>query len=234
MPSFVVVPARPDDIEAIARLQFESCSTNPGFRTIFPKGASPAAVQHVVSMMEKDMDEDQTAHFMIVKDGLTGEVVSYAIWNFITPRKEEEIEAEMLKDAFPWPEDANAEAGNTMMHNTIRKKHEVLAKWFGMGSPYACMLGLIIQRHSSLTRTDLSVIGTSAKHRKQGAASLLVKWGTERADDYNLPSYLEASKAGYNLYRKYGFAEVDNLAIEISRWGGEDFVDFCMIRPAKS
>ena len=77
-------------------------------------------------------------------------------------------------------------------------------------------------------------MGTNAKFQKQGAASLLLKWGTERADDNNLPAYLEGTKSGYNVYRKYGFEEVDNLSIEISPWGGEDFLNYCMIRPTKS
>jgi GNAT superfamily N-acetyltransferase len=81
---------------------------------------------------------------------------------------------------------------------------------------------------------DLGAMGTSAKYRGQGAASLLLKWGIERADDFDLPAYVEATKAAYRVYTKHGFEEVDNLNIEISQWGGEDFFNYCMIRPAKS
>lgn len=139
MPPFVVVPARPDDIEVIARLQFEACADDPGFQTIFPKGGTPRSVQHAVLQLEEQMNEDTTAHFMIVKDGMTGEVASFAIWHFCPARGQEEIEAEMLKDDFgPWPLEANIQAANKLVHNASRKRYEVVEKWFGAGAGHAC------------------------------------------------------------------------------------------------
>ncbi|RMZ77359.1 hypothetical protein DV737_g4411, partial [Chaetothyriales sp. CBS 132003] len=218
MPAFVVVPATPDDLGAIARVQFEAFGGDAGFQTIFPHGATPAALQYAVAGMENDMENDATAHVMLVKDGMTGEIASYAQWHFFPPRRQEQIDREMLLDTFPWPEDANAEAGNKLVRNATRKRHQVVAQWLGWGSPYAY----------------LSVVGTAPRARGQGAASLLLKWGTERADDYNLPAYLEATKSGHSVYRKYGFDQVDHLPIEISQWGGQDFVNSCMIRPARA
>ena len=139
MPAFVVVPATPDDLQQIARLQFEACSTDTGFQTIFPKGATSTSIQHAIQVMEDEMEKDQTVHYMTVKDGMTGDITSYAIWNFIPAKSPDAIDAEILKDNFPWPPDANAEAGNRLVHNATRKKYEVVAKWFGTGRPFACM-----------------------------------------------------------------------------------------------
>jgi hypothetical protein len=139
MPALVVVPARPDDLPAIARLQFEACGEDAGFKTIFPKGPSPTSVQFAVTSMEDDMDNDPSAHFMMVRDGMNGDIVSFAVWYFHKAKSQDAIDAEMLKDEFPWPADANAGAGNKLQHNSVRKKHEVVGKWFGPGSPFACM-----------------------------------------------------------------------------------------------
>lgn len=37
---------------------------------------------------------------------------------------------------------------------------------------------------------------------------MLVKWGTDIADEAGIDCYLEASPAGYQLYRKNGFEDV--------------------------
>ena len=37
---------------------------------------------------------------------------------------------------------------------------------------------------------------------------MLVQWGTDIADEAGLRCYLEASPAGYHLYRKKGFKDV--------------------------
>ncbi|RMZ88654.1 hypothetical protein DV736_g4113, partial [Chaetothyriales sp. CBS 134916] len=218
MAALVVVPATPDDVGAIGRLQFEACANDAGFQTIFPQGATAASLQYVITSMENGMDHDLTAHLMLVKDSMTGEIASYAQWHFLPPRSQEDVDQELLVDTFPWPGDANAEAGNMLVRNATRKKHEVVGKWFSSGSPFAY----------------LSVVGTAPKYRSQGAASLLVKWGTDRADDYNLPAYLEASQSGYSVYQKYGFEEVDHLTVQISQWGGQNFVNYCMIRPSRA
>ena len=83
-------------------------------------------------------------------------------------------------------------------------------------------------------RTDLSALGTKPKYQKQGVGSLLVQQGCERADDYNIPAYLEGTADGKGLYMKHGFEEVDQFKLELSPWKEGDFSNVCMIRPAKS
>jgi hypothetical protein len=61
-----------------------------------------------------------------------------------------------------------------------------------------------------------------------------MKHGCERADDYNLPAYLEATADGKDLYMKYGFEEVEKFILELAPWREGDFFNVCMVRPAKS
>jgi hypothetical protein len=143
MPAFVAIPASPEDLEAIARAQYEACASDPGFSVIFPKGATAEALQQTVARMEDEMDEDPTSLFMIAKDAMSGEVAAYAVWHFFPLRSHEQIEREMLTDKFPLPADANIEAGNKLIHLSIRKRHEVVAKHIGTGLPYACTSSLI-------------------------------------------------------------------------------------------
>lgn len=138
MPAFVVLPALPSDLEAVARVQFAACASDHGFPIIFPKGASLASISHFVQSYEQDMENDPTCHIMVVKDALSGEVASFAIWHFYPPRSQEDIEKEMLMLDFPLPDDANKELGNRLCHNSIRKHHEVVISTIGTNTPYAC------------------------------------------------------------------------------------------------
>lgn len=63
---------------------------------------------------------------------------------------------------------------------------------------------------------------------------MLVQWGADIADEAGLCCYLEASAAGCHLYRKKGFEDVDDIVLDLSRYGGRGHSrHVCMIRPAK-
>lgn len=138
MPAFVLVPASPSDLEAVARVQFASCAADAGFRVIFPKGSTSTAITHFIQSYENDMDNDPSYHIMLVKEAMTGELVSFAIWHFFPPRSGDDIEQEMLLDDFPLPDDANKEVGCRLIRNSIRKRHELATAFIGVGRPYAC------------------------------------------------------------------------------------------------
>lgn len=84
-----------------------------------------------------------------------------------------------------------------------------------------------------LHHTDLAAVGTNPKYQKQGAASMLVAWGCERADDNHLPTYVEATPIAQGVYTRHGFVKVDQLRMSLDKWKQGDFCNACMIRPAK-
>lgn len=67
---------------------------------------------------------------------------------------------------------------------------------------------------------DLSILACNPTRQRLGVGAALVKWGTDLADNLGLPCRLEASPVGYNLYRKFGFEDVDVLDVKITEtWG---------------
>lgn len=80
----------------------------------------------------------------------------------------------------------------------------------------------------------LHILSTRPEQRRRGAGEMLVRWGTQRADEKGLMCYLEGSVEGYRLYRRCGFEDVEALEWEGEEWGGEGVCRFvCMIRPAR-
>lgn len=149
MPAFVLLPASPSDLESIAQLQFEAFANDHGFPVIFPKGATLSSITHLVYSYENDMENDPTCFIMIVKEAMSGEIVSYAVWHFYPPRSQDEIDMEMLVENIPLPMDANQELGNRLIRESTRKRHEVVAAAIGPPQkPYACEYLLVTPKVS--------------------------------------------------------------------------------------
>ena len=214
MPSLALVPASPSDLEALVRLEFEACAEDHGFPYIFPKGPTMNSVTHFVNTYQKDMEEDPTCHFMIVKDAMTGDVASFAIWHFYPPKSQDDFDQESTVSDLPLPSDANRELGERCIRNSIRKRHAVVTSTIGIDKPYAF----------------LAALGTSPKYQRRGAASLLLKWGLERCDDRDLAVYVESAPPALQLYKKYGFEEVSDLKLELAPWREGKFINKCMVR----
>lgn len=54
---------------------------------------------------------------------------------------------------------------------------------------------------------------------RRGAGGMLLKWGTDKADELGLPVYLESSPEGHNLYLKYGFQDMELHELDLSEFG---------------
>lgn len=46
---------------------------------------------------------------------------------------------------------------------------------------------------------------TLAEHRRRGANTLMMEWGTRKADELGLETWLEASPLGSMIYTRHGF-----------------------------
>lgn len=51
------------------------------------------------------------------------------------------------------------------------------------------------------------MLATRPEHKRRGAGSMLVQWGCDIADKDGVPAYIDASKAGAPLYKKFGFED---------------------------
>lgn len=73
----------------------------------------------------------------------------------------------------------------------------------------------------TLRPPDLMILVTTPAHRRRGAASLLVEWGTQRSDEHGLKCVLMASEAGLGVYLKHGFKVVREVEMDLRPYGVE-------------
>ena len=53
--------------------------------------------------------------------------------------------------------------------------------------------------------------GTHSEHRRRGAGLMMMKWGLDKADALGLDAFVEATEAGYEMYKAAGFITVDGF-----------------------
>jgi GNAT superfamily N-acetyltransferase len=71
-----------------------------------------------------------------------------------------------------------------------------------------------------LTLVDLHMLHTDPKEGGRGAGRALLQWGMQKADDLELPIYLESSPSAHGFYKKFGFEDVEILELDLGLYGG--------------
>jgi len=124
---------------------------------------------------------DPTSHWIYVTDEETGEVIAAAQWN-VHP---EGHFAKASDDVKPYwmPEGTTKDVASQLLHQFFSLRRERMNE----------------------SHLLISFCFTHSKHRRRGAAALLMEWGTRKADELGLPAYVEATDNGRELYKQYGF-----------------------------
>ncbi|KAJ1555604.1 hypothetical protein HK405_015767 [Cladochytrium tenue] len=94
----------------------------------------------------------------------------------------------------------------------------------GDGGVREYFFGALKRKRSEWTKDDpalfLEIIAANPHYQRSGAASAILSWGTKLADGLGLPTFLEATAAGYPLYLRYGYEPVDVLDFNVTeKWG---------------
>jgi GNAT superfamily N-acetyltransferase len=80
-------------------------------------------------------------------------------------------------------------------------------------------------------RVGLHVLVTDPEHDRRGAGTMLINWGTEKADNAQLPCYLEATTIGRPLYARCLFQPRHEEAFDLRNYGSQGIdVSTIMIR----
>ncbi len=70
----------------------------------------------------------------------------------------------------------------------------------------------------SLLRVVLNILFTVPTYQRHGCGAMMVKWGTELADQLSVPAWVEGSPAGWRLYDTHGFEELEKIVKKTRKW----------------
>ncbi|KAI7195661.1 hypothetical protein D0869_01503 [Hortaea werneckii] len=66
---------------------------------------------------------------------------------------------------------------------------------------------------------NLSILVTHPHHQGRGAASMLVRWGCEKADERDMIAALMATKAGVGVYLRHDFQVLNETVLDLRPYG---------------
>jgi GNAT superfamily N-acetyltransferase len=81
------------------------------------------------------------------------------------------------------------------------------------------------------------MLSTHPEHQRRGAGSMLVKWGTDIADNLGLKAFVQASRLGKHLYESHGFVDKEGwITVPVSEKHSSkpEVAWFNLERPAKA
>ena len=215
------------DMPRIADI-YLNATARPWLETLAPNGISPASRNIMIENNRKDLCNSHCAFMKVVDTDLGNEVIAFAKW-FIYRKERPKSEWDRT-DSREWGPDWNLEALQEFFGQLGAKKRKHVA-----GMPHCCKQRTTLVDEDQLAYfSALFLLDTHPNHQRRGAGTMLVQWGANVADEAGLCCYLEGTSAGYSLYQKMGFKDVDVVDIDMGRWGKEGiYRHVCMIRPAK-
>ncbi|PMD62255.1 uncharacterized protein K444DRAFT_524117 [Hyaloscypha bicolor E] len=211
--SLLLLQAEPSDALEILEMHI-AAFTDPyeqGFFLQFPKEEErDKGVKRMVDWWLGD----PTATYMKVIDSKTGKIISAAKWHI---RKEPPTEVQKSQKLhFDWlPNEDLNDWGEEVYHSLSQGQ---LAR-----SKDGCCI--------------IDMLSTHPEHQRRGAGSMLVKWGTDIADNLGLKAFVQASRLGKHLYESHGFVDKEGwITVPVSEKhrNKPEVAWFNLERPAKA
>lgn len=209
-------PATPADVPDLAAIYFSAFHDNPVAMACFP-ASSPACRDHIAASFTEEM-ADPRAHWLVVTDPDAPESpdqpIACAKW--VRPAAaaavaagEPNVHPPPAIDA--WPKEGDPAFADRFFGGINRRHAEIMA---------------------DVPHYYLELIVCRTEHQGKGAASPLLRWGCERADEDGLLAFLEAVPAARPVYERYGFRALDRL--EVAAPGGGVVTQVFMLREGRA
>ncbi|KAI3399569.1 hypothetical protein diail_6208 [Diaporthe ilicicola] len=204
--------ATPDDAGTIAKIHFEAFGPGVMNRLMYPDGVSESARANFAgSIFPPPGETDPSVEVIVMVAELLPEggeadgaqdpvVVAFAKWKLVKeaqPREKWEGHYEMSDEEL-------GVGSNAAVYNAfIGGMHEMRQRWM-KGDP--CL--------------HLGILAATPTRSRLGAGTALLQWGCDLADREHKTAWLEASPAGYSLYRRFGFEDVEVQDLKVTeKWG---------------
>jgi GNAT superfamily N-acetyltransferase len=190
-----------DDFPGMARVE-KAAFANSQFLTLMwpPSPTTPENFANTVHNHEKAWATDPNAKYLkAALDDEAGTIIGIAKWYFFL---DPENQADPWKIDFP--PGAN-EALYNEFFGALNKARE--------------------ERFKGKRHILMAVLAIHPDYQRMGVGHELLRWGLDEADREQVPTWIDASAAGFGLYKKFGWEEVGWVKVDAVPWGGKPTTD---------
>ncbi|RHZ59241.1 uncharacterized protein CDV56_101179 [Aspergillus thermomutatus] len=191
-------PALPTDALTLARLHNEAFANNDLMEIMY--GPLTQDDPPFAADLEQIIRDSPNAQILKAVDDESGRIVGWSWWSIY---RDAEAHAKAEQEAVKWettPPTTSICPQAYLDYHGLKSK--MRAKWIG-GRPVAILQVLVVH----------------PKYQGRGLGRKLLKVGVEEAQRLRLPAWLEASPAGYTLYKTCGFCDVESLDLDFVAYG---------------
>jgi GNAT superfamily N-acetyltransferase len=197
---------------------FEPIEVNMIYPMIYPLGFRDDLLARMRSRVLRQTGGDLAAHCFCAKDH-SGTIIAISWWTVVDdpPKTDEEIDRRFRKAYAARNLGDGVEGFQSDLDYAFFKAAFYSEAKVVQGKPYM----------------GLRMLATDPQHNRRGAGSLLLKHGLRKADQLQLPVYLDSGIAGRDLYARHGFEITCDFPLNCLEYGGRsDGRHWCMLRPA--
>ncbi|KAI0164524.1 acyl-CoA N-acyltransferase [Hypoxylon sp. FL1284] len=230
-PAFTLSRCTEADIESMCAAYYDSFVEDP--RNTFWWPGRPAMFAWMRGRMVRKLGDRDTRHFKVA-DAASGDLVSFARWDI--PEGHGRTFGELVEEKQPLDVtqavtavagEAGGDDGDVPVTSAPvdAAKPSAAADLPEGADPVLCnhffdMLHAMAEKQDAKAMLGLSLLCTSPKYYRRGAAKALMMPMLALADAHGLKTYLEATSAGRPVYEKLGFREVDELVFDLKKLTG--------------
>ncbi|KAI1372882.1 hypothetical protein F4677DRAFT_431056 [Hypoxylon crocopeplum] len=219
------------DVDAVTEVYYDAFRTDPGNTFWWPpeKDAMVAWMKHRVL---RKMGDRSVRHFKVT-DTQSGDLVAFTRWDI--PEGYATAFGRWIGDdaatvdvsrIITESDSAQQGRGNLPITNApVEAVMPPTADYPQGARPELCQgffdaLNHMSEKQNAKSMLGLSLLCTSPKYHRRGAAKALMLPMLALADTHGLKVYLEATPNGKPVYEKLGFQEVDWLAFDLKKLTG--------------
>ncbi|KAI6902905.1 hypothetical protein D0869_04163 [Hortaea werneckii] len=192
-----------DDIPAFAAVEAAAMAGWSVARAMDMAGQGGEPRQAMVERWAREgFRNDSQQVWLKVIDTELRELVAAALWRFeLADERADDASSVPARDAAVEPQRQTHPVPDVIA--TMGKIWEAFKSEFIGGQAFA----------------NLSILVTHPHHQRRGAASMLVRWGCEKADERGMVAALMATEAGVGVYLRHDFHVLNETGLDLRPYG---------------
>ncbi|ETS86910.1 hypothetical protein PFICI_00738 [Pestalotiopsis fici W106-1] len=218
-PTFTISRASPGDVPRIGEISTRAFDkdTNSQMKIM---GQRPGAFAQGMVAGARSWLESPRAVLIKATDDRDGTIVGSCAWGFRGVELDPSPGAETDKDVLSGRRengDDDSTAASAGEDQTEPPGAEKIKALEGMTSKHLFdFMGKRMPEGSKCI--FIGGISVDPRYEGLGVGSQLLRWGTEQADRLGAFSWVHSSEAGWVLFSKHGYEEVDRLTFDLDEW----------------